>query len=448
MTDTLALLRGRQVVVPLENQSGGALALGDVVIFDDGNDKAVTTVAQEGYADDNIGVVVDDAIANGATGRIQFYGYCEQINLDGAANRGDWIKTDAVAGDGTPVANPDTGCFAQALEAGASPACFLLGAPLQAATGAAPSDVAYWTFGTDADLSAEVDVSDFILHNLIKNSPGQIVTDGSEPQWWDESGANATLTDEDAAGEGIADKFERVFKLVTTADNEYGYQAFTFADEELLDAGVTEVSLAVWVYCAAANTASVGINGANLGLEESDQHTGGGDWELLTVEGVTLDAADASIDVRLICDTGTAYFGRMALVVGPKAVMLKPRGLKPIPLGVTHFDLNTTGDVAWSDTDCTANTDLLAVAMFFRMDIQEADGAAGSYFEMGHNEDLLGGDESIARAYSEVTGNFNSICAGEVMGDDGQVVRYGVSEVDADADVRARCRLCGYLMWE
>ena len=30
-------------------------------------------------------------------------------------------------------------------------------------------------------------LSEFILQNLIKNNPGQIVTDGNEPQWWDDS---------------------------------------------------------------------------------------------------------------------------------------------------------------------------------------------------------------------------------------------------------------------
>ena len=113
--------------------------------------------------------------------------------------------------------------------------------------------------------------------NLIKNSPGQIVTDNAEPQWWDASGS-ATLTDEDAAGEGIPDsKGERVFRVVTVADDHYGYQSFTFSDESLLDAGVTVVSFSCWVYCANANAASIGLYGTNLGLEESAQ-AGAGAW--------------------------------------------------------------------------------------------------------------------------------------------------------------------------
>ena len=77
--------------------------------------------------------------------------------------------------------------------------------------------------------------------NLICNSPGQIVTDEAEPQWWDDV-ANAAITDEDTAGESIEDKTERVFKVVTSADDVYGLQTLTFANESLLDAGVTVVS--------------------------------------------------------------------------------------------------------------------------------------------------------------------------------------------------------------
>jgi len=106
--------------------------------------------------------------------------------------------------------------------------------------------------------------------NLVCNSPGQIITDGAEPQWWDDV-ANAIITDEDTAGEGIADKFERCFKVVTTANDAYGYQTLTFANEALLDAGVTVVSFSCWVYCATGNKASIGIYGTNLGLQESSQ---------------------------------------------------------------------------------------------------------------------------------------------------------------------------------
>jgi len=123
--------------------------------------------------------------------------------------------------------------------------------------------------------------------NLVKNSPGQIMRDGVLPQWWLAS-ANCTFTDEDAAGEGIADITERIYKAVTTADDKYGYQVFTFADEDLLDAGQTVVSISMKVYCAAANKASIGLYGTNLGLQESSQHSGGATWETLTVEAKTL----------------------------------------------------------------------------------------------------------------------------------------------------------------
>lgn len=289
-------------------------------------------------------------------------------------------------------------------------------------------------------------MGNFILQNLIKNNPGQIVVDGAEPQWWDDV-ANATITDEDAAGEGIADKFERVFKVVTTADDVYGYQTLTFADEILLDAGVTELSLGVWVYCAAANKASVGIYGTNLGLVESDQHTGVAGWEYLTVEGVTLDAADTSIQVRLIVDTGTAYYGAMTLCPGPNAVMLKPRGLRRVAIQAAHtLDLNNTGDVAWADEDMTGDTHNLAVAVEAFIYISET-GCSNSYGALGHSDDLIGADDFVVVQYAQVDGRRCSN-SGTVSCNDTQVIRYCVEEGDADNDCFFDIYITAYWMWE
>jgi hypothetical protein len=419
------IIRGRQNPAVLTNRTGGAVSEGDVVIVDTANAIAFDSTVVEGQSAECVGVVLED-IANGASGRVAVGGEVAQVNLDGAAAIGDWLKTDGVALQGTPQAAPGAGCFGQALEASATPRAITWPAPLQApgantldqaydqggagvgrsitatdgqvdvsddgidvanielydtteltidgagaitrtqvyhridtagdagtdnldtinggtnagellvirpendartivvrhnvgniwligeadisledtedhlllaydgvaywcsvgdggGAGGAPADAAYLIFGTDATLSAEINSYDFYGRNLVKNSPGQIVTDGAEPQWWDDV-TNATITDEDAAGEACSDLFERVFKVVTTADDVYGYGTATFADEELLDAGATVVSFGVWVWCSSANVASIGIYGTNLGLQESAQHTGGSGWELLTVE--------------------------------------------------------------------------------------------------------------------------------------------------------------------
>jgi hypothetical protein len=284
--------------------------------------------------------------------------------------------------------------------------------------------------------------------NLIKNSPGQIVTDGAEPQWWDSSGS-ATFTDEDAVGEGIPDISERIYKLVTVADDHYGYQTFTLADEERLDAGVTVVSLSAWVYCATGAKASIAIYGANLGLQESAQ-AGAGAWELLTVENITLNAADATFEVRFYGDTITAFIAYPVLNVGSKAIAWVARQEKFVPIArVTHYDLNTTGDVAWSDTDCTANTDPLATAIQVYIYVSEPDGTVASSHQIAHSDDLYAGAENdIVAAVVTVLGIFAVSSNARIGCNDSQVIRYQVSEQDADSDVRAQLWIGGYWMWD
>ena len=280
--------------------------------------------------------------------------------------------------------------------------------------------------------------------NLAMNSPGQIVVDGAEPQWWDDSGS-ATMTDEDTAGEGIADKHERCFKVITTGDDHYGYQTLTFSNESLLDAGNTVVSFSCWVWCDAASTASIGIYGTNLGLQESDQHTGSSTWELLTVENITLDAADTAIQLRLIVDTDTAYFTMPMLNPGSCVLPWTPRNTQHI---FTYQEaLNRTdGDLAWSDLDLTAFTDPLATSVDLEILIREADGTAGSYIGIGHSDNLMADQFVCLLAVKLVIGSFwesgHHICC-----DDGQLIRYTVSEADADNDVDTIIRVVGYWRW-
>jgi hypothetical protein len=310
--------------------------------------------------------------------------------------------------------------------------------------GGAPADAPYATFGPDATLSAEVDLYGFQGVNLVKNSPGQIVTDGAEPQWWDDV-ANATLTDEDTAGEGIADKTERVFKVVTTANDVYGYQTLTFADESLLDAGQTVVSFSCWVYCATGSKASIGIYGTNLGLQESSQ-AGAGAWELLAVEGQTLNAADTAIELRLIVDTDTAWFTMPMLTIGSKALPWMPRDQQPIPIERVVV-LNRTGaDLAWTDLDFTASTHPLATRIQVRMNANEPNGTAGSSFYMGHDSAVVVSDQAVGVVVVPVVGiNYYETC--DLACDDQQVVRYFIDEIDGDGDFTTTASAVGYWRW-
>lgn len=121
----------RTGIVFLTNESGGDVAQGDVVIVDDANAGSFTTTTTAGFSDSQVGVVLDvNGIANNATGAVAFSGWVPVINLDGAATLGDFVKTDTVAGQGTPHAAPqEEGDFAQVLAASATPAAILFGSP-------------------------------------------------------------------------------------------------------------------------------------------------------------------------------------------------------------------------------------------------------------------------------------------------------------------------------
>jgi hypothetical protein len=75
----MASTRGRQVVVPLTNKSGGAVAAGDVVIVDTGNDAAFTTTTGA-QSETSLGVA-QETIANNATGRVLIAGYAALVNV-------------------------------------------------------------------------------------------------------------------------------------------------------------------------------------------------------------------------------------------------------------------------------------------------------------------------------------------------------------------------------
>ena len=285
-----------------------------------------------------------------------------------------------------------------------------------------------------------------IGRNMVKNSPGQIVTDNAEPQWWADV-ANAVITDEDAAGEGIEEKTERVFRVVTVADDVYGLQNYSYADEDLMDAGETVLSLGCWVWCDAAATASVAIYGDNLGLQESSQHSGGSSWEWLTVENQTLDGADTDLMIRLIVDTDTAYFTMPTLNVGPVARPWVARGLQYV--AIQHADVINSGgltDIPYSDVDFTATTDNLALMVQVGILFSET-GPSGSNVIFAHSDDVVGGDAEIVNEWIG-TGNLRFHAAnGILFVSDGQVARYFLNEGDADSDITLVARTLGYWRW-
>jgi hypothetical protein len=194
--------------------------------------------------------------------------------------------------------------------------------------------------------------------NEVMNFPSMESADGAQPEWWEE-GTDATLTEEDVAGESLTETYGRCLKVVTTADNAYGYQRYTYADQPRTKAGrKLSAIFAVWSVSSAA--ARIRLQSSVGSLAVSSDATAAA-WTVLTVEDVTLDGT--YVDIRCEVDTGTAYFVPLGVNIGEKAVALRPRGLAyrenaaadtPIEQGVS---LAAHG---YADLDCTAQTSPLA----------------------------------------------------------------------------------------
>jgi hypothetical protein len=150
---TNEIIRGRQIVVPLINKSGGAVAAGDVVILGSATAGSFTTTTEAAQVDDMVGVSLE-AIAGDATGRICLFGYVPVINLASAATLGAYLFTHTVAKQGTPSATDAAGSFGQALAATATPPAILWGRPSGAAGTPGGGDVA-----TDAIWTAKGDLA-------------------------------------------------------------------------------------------------------------------------------------------------------------------------------------------------------------------------------------------------------------------------------------------------
>lgn len=145
------LIRGRQTVAPLTNQSGAQRVEGDVVVIATGNDDSFTTTTAEG----NTGVVgvVAETIVAAAEGRVLVNGYVPTLKVAAATARGNPLKTSTVAGQATPGSAGDAGIFAVALSttAGAGTVSALLIAPAKAL--ADPGDNIVFSLGDDQDVA-------------------------------------------------------------------------------------------------------------------------------------------------------------------------------------------------------------------------------------------------------------------------------------------------------
>lgn len=122
----MASTTGRRVVEILTNKSGGAVAKGDVVIIDTGNNEAFTTTTSAGFTG-MIGVA-QEAIANNAAGRVCTSGYVDLVNVNASVTRGNFGKSHTVAKQATDAGSTRVaGTFCQFLTGGSTPTAHLFG---------------------------------------------------------------------------------------------------------------------------------------------------------------------------------------------------------------------------------------------------------------------------------------------------------------------------------
>lgn len=128
---------GSAVTIPLTNQSGGTVNLGDVVQIDQFNASSFTTAFAVAHDTTQIfGVVADASIASLAVGNITVYGLVSQINLSNTAAIGDTLYSAGSANQAT-ADNPmyegsHGGTFGIALDTGTTPPAFIFNPPVLA----------------------------------------------------------------------------------------------------------------------------------------------------------------------------------------------------------------------------------------------------------------------------------------------------------------------------
>lgn len=156
----MASTRGRAVVVPLTNKSGGSVAAGDVVVIDTSNNEAFTT-STAGAVTGGVGIA-QETIASNATGRVLVHGYAALVNVNASVTRGNYGKTYTVAKQATDAGSSRVaGAFCQFLTGGTTPSARVFSPDLGAAAGNVAAD-AIWdaagdlAVGTGADTAAKV----------------------------------------------------------------------------------------------------------------------------------------------------------------------------------------------------------------------------------------------------------------------------------------------------
>jgi hypothetical protein len=195
--------------------------------------------------------------------------------------------------------------------------------------------------------------------NLLHNYPSGS-GDGVQPAQWVESTGNVTLTDEDATGAGIPQKYERVFKVVNSGGSGSANritQVLTIANENLLDSAVSIISAGCWVYTATAGTTTLELynDGGTASLGTATTTTTSS-WVWLEVKEKTIGTTSVSFRLYHSADPATFY---MALPMCNIGAVVRPwdrreRGkIEQVVVGTTTTQTTSTSN-SYVDTALTA----------------------------------------------------------------------------------------------
>jgi hypothetical protein len=205
--------------------------------------------------------------------------------------------------------------------------------------------------------------------NLCKNYPSYELADGAQPEWWEV--ADGTLTEEDATGESIVQKFERVLELRTSAADGYIYQPILSA-ENSIDNGVTKLSASCWVYQkegegTPSGTITLRLRTSGGTVVGSATTTTVGSWVFLKVENQT-HTANLRWEVAHSANGGDMYVAMPMLNVGEEVLPWRPRGTRWIEDDdyTEVLDQNTSLSGSFKNLDLTSSTSVLA----FCVDLQ------------------------------------------------------------------------------
>ena len=287
--------------------------------------------------------------------------------------------------------------------------------------------------------------------NEIMNFPSIEKADDTQPEWWEEADANATLTEVDTAGEaGLSEYHERALKVVVATANSYAYQRLTYADQPRVKSSKV-VSVAVAVWSAGSVSARIRLQSSAGSLSVSSD-TVDAAWTVLKCEAAVLDGT--YIELRLEVDIGTAYFIPLGMTIGSlaPAASMQPRGLRFQWVDTVNIlaDQTGAGDPAtWTDIDCTTATSNLAVIALCRLRFRET--SAGTVYVVdirrnGSTKALVANDALfvvVPTTDNEVRGPFTVIL------DDAQIFEYILDRTAGAGNIDVLVmNLDGYWEWE